>query len=358
MKKIMLIILICMTVLTAGCFPSGEVKQNNDSEMQTDKRITFDIDCPQDYPQQAQLLFGEPMLFESIDMESLFFGENKGGYWKQLNEHSSVLPSGKYYHLYAKGENDTTLCYDAGMVIYTSKNASDGLMRLLSSYRDLKGSQEYFRQLIPNDTIDGFEQQSAVNQADELLKKLGIPAAKPEIYAVDKTASDNLKKEGSNNYTDEWSDKQQAYMLVYPIEYCGLPTLCSQTNGNVSESGRITLCAKAVIGISKNGFEYVECQNILAAKVQKTQDIISPQKAKETIEKYYSSIALGENVIDVRVSGCELRYLPQCIEGDMTKAELVPVWTFCEKKHHKATDGTEMTRYSLICVNAFTGEIM
>ena len=100
MKKLIIMALTGAFLFT-GCFPSGEVKQNSDSEIKTDERISFEIDCPKDYPQQIAKLSGEPMLFESVDMENLFFGKNKGGYWKQLNEQSSVLPSGKYYHLYA-----------------------------------------------------------------------------------------------------------------------------------------------------------------------------------------------------------------------------------------------------------------
>ncbi len=351
MKLRLLISMSTTLLLLTGCYPTGEIKNTPDkSSKPTDERLNISVSLPKDYPHDISNLTCEPMIFENIDVETIFFGNEKGDYWKEINENSVVLSTGKYYHLYAKGENKTTLFYDAGIINYISTNAFEKNYNLFPNYYSVQHSESGMQDIFPNNEIPDFSANEAESQVLSVIEALRLPVYDtPEIYAIDQSAADNAGIE-------QWDSSDDAYMFIYPMNYNNLPSLCSSVN-NISGTLNASPSGLSVV-VSRNGIEYFEAAGVMDnTNAVETKSTFSAEKALTTLENYYSSIAFQNNILKIETNGCSLHYINNTVTEKNNSYELIPVWSFYEKRTIKTENGTDMPFYSTICVNAINGEI-
>lgn len=341
-----------------GCYPTGDSLPQNDSNSITmdqinniDERLSFLISFPDDSPSIISKMSCEPLLFENVDMESVFFGDNKGNYWKELHEKSTVISTGDYYHLYAKGENDSTLVYDAGMITYISSNAFTNNYLLFPNYYSTQRSEEGMRDIFPDTEIKDFPSENAKSIVSDVITQLNIPTVDdPEIYAINQNAVDNI------DMIEQWNGDNDAYLLVYPLQYNNIPTVCSSIS--LPSDTYLDTVSKLSVVVSKNGIEFFEGIGLMKANDEyDNSNVFAPENTISALSSYYSSMAIPKNVSKIEVQGCSLNYYIQYPTNDRSKTELVPIWVFSEKRIINDEGVNDMPFYSLICVNALTGEV-
>lgn len=129
-----------------------------------------------------------------------------------------MLPSGEYYHLYAKGETDNTLVYDAGSIMYTSASSYDRSYIIYASYYNERCTQEHMREIFPDNELENFSSESAITYANDLIHKIGINNTfTPEVYAINNTSARNIESVDKFDQLKDWNDDYDAYMLVYTL---------------------------------------------------------------------------------------------------------------------------------------------
>lgn len=355
--RIMGLLTVAMFFFT-GCYPTGDSLSQNDSNTITmdqinniDERLSFSISFPDDSPSTISKMGCEPLLFENVDMESVFFGDNKGNYWKELHEKSTVLPAGDYYHLYAKGENESTLVYDAGMITYISSNAFTNNYILFPNYYSTQRSEEGMKSIFPDTEIKDFPSENAKNIVSSVITQLNIPTVdNPEIYAINQNAVDNI------DMIEQWNGDNDAYLLVYPLQYNKIPTVCSSIS--LPSDTYLDTVSKLSVVVSKNGIEFFEGIGLMKANDEyDNSNVFAPENTISALSSYYSSMAIPKNVSKIEVQGCSLNYYIQYPTNDRSKTELVPIWVFSEKRIINDEGVNDMPFYSLICINALTGEV-
>ena len=224
MKRQVLIVPILSCVLFTACFPASKSAhpQNNMSSLNVEEmnqspydNLTYQFSIPENYTQNIPEVQCKLKLFEGKDMESLFFGNTKQVYQKEETSESMYIPGKDYYHLYQTQDN-TTLCYDAGSILYATEK-SDDYYGYFAYYYDLSCSEENMRVLMPEKELDTFSSTDALAYMQNLIETLDLPVAStPEIYALNQNCVENAK---TNVGVDiPWDDEADAYMLVYLTE--------------------------------------------------------------------------------------------------------------------------------------------
>ena len=162
MKKQILIVPILSCMLFTACFPTSEsAHRQNMSSLNVEEmnqspydNLTYQFSIPENYTQNVPEVQCKLKLFEGKDMESLFFGNTKQVYQKEQTSESMYIPGKDYYHLYQTQDN-TTLCYDAGSILYTTEK-SDDYYSYFAYYYDLSCSEENMRVLMPEKELNTF----------------------------------------------------------------------------------------------------------------------------------------------------------------------------------------------------------
>ena len=85
--------------------------------------------------------------------------------------------------------------------------------------------------------IDGIDKSDAVNNANQVISLLEIDdiLGEPQIYSMDAASVNFLQDEydARDKYGEKvskWSDEQEAYLLIYPVLYQNIPSLCMNAN--------------------------------------------------------------------------------------------------------------------------------
>lgn len=361
MKNLFICIIICLPMFFTACYPTGEKKSSKQGETDIsslDKRVSFMYNIPNEYPETINWIECEPMLFEDVDMEGLFFGDDKGNYWKEIHDQSGVLPSGEYYHLYAKGETDNTLVYDAGSIMYTSASSYDRSYIIYASYYNERCTQEHMREIFPDNELENFSSGSAITYANDLIHKIGINNTfTPEVYAINNTSARNIESVDKFDQLKDWNDDYDAYMLVYTLEYQGVSTMGAEVE-STGNSFPTNASSKIIVIVSTDGLEFFQAENIMQqTDINDTKKTISPVAAVEALQEYYSSLVIPQGVSEIKIIGPELRYILQFPNDTLDNGKLIPVWTFGEKKTKTVEDGSSISFYELKCIDASSGEL-
>ena len=347
MKRQVLIVPILSCVLFTACFPASKSAhpQNNMSSLNVEEmnqspydNLTYQFSIPENYTQNIPEVQCKLKLFEGKDMESLFFGNTKQVYQKEETSESMYIPGKDYYHLYQTQDN-TTLCYDAGSILYATEK-SDDYYGYFAYYYDLSCSEENMRVLMP----------------EKELETLDLPVAStPEIYALNQNCVENAK---TNVGVDiPWDDEADAYMLVYLTEIDSVAAANYTISSSVSDmtEGRPS---KLVSVFSKNGLEYLECSYAMEQTEEgDSSQICSPEQAIERVKSHMESMAVNEDESKgtETLSGCSLKW--NVLEQKEDVLQLQPVWVFILDSVLPNNDGTSTHYYSTICVDALTGEL-
>ena len=341
----------------SSCYPTGEAPYQIDETIDSniiapelDERYVLDINYDVDYPSRLPILSCKPMNFENVDMELLFFGDSKGTYQKELHGKSNVLPDGDYYHLYSKGENDDLLCYDAGQILYITKKA---FSCNYSFFVNMYGTQKYksaMKVVFPDNEIKNYSLNDSLQKTRLLINELNLPVVnQPEVYVIDQNAVNNI------DGIEEWNSENDAYMFIYPMQYSGISTLCTSiASSNDSYVGDIS-CLSVIC--TNNGIEYFGCRN--AMEIEESNDsisICSPEIAANSVLKNYSLTVLPSNVTEAFTEGCYLAYDLKLSIQTEGQFKLEPVWIFNEKKTLITNGTTPLPFYSLLAIDAQTGE--
>jgi hypothetical protein len=361
MKKKILILccLAAICTLNTGCFPSAGNSNPDASNTPSQTSINSDGNANNS---QTSLNFTKH-IEQELDTNITV---NADVIYPEISQASTAVATARYF-------TDKTDVTGAGSLVYypngdikTSARFTDSNLET-SPYDDIissnfSGSNEK--------EINGFTRESAAEQFKTFLTGLNIPIYEnPEIYAFDKEELNEMFSNNQNGLkpsdTDyEFTAEDEIYAVRYkltaddmPLVDVGYPLSCYEEGG--------TEGSFAFAYISKEKILYVKIAGIFDLSEKQNTNIITPEKALDSIKTHYKNIIVTN---PLNISKLSLGYIPIpeelinkyiLIDEKAVKYDLIPTWIVEIKQTFSETKGedtivTEDIGYILI--NAITGE--
>lgn len=337
MKKITAILLILTLYLCSACYPTGEISSPDDvtqyiptCENNSDKsqispedtnelkesfnNVTVNCSLPKD-PENTFEFNTMPMTWDNENLKDIFLSD-KGDISEQSYE--SDFAPGELRYVY-----DTTKKYrliaESGYITYSDLNNPnrDEYTILQSSW-----SIDDMKSIFGSEELKNFSKYQAIESAKQIIEKCCIyDYGSPMIYSlnakkVNKYFSENFdgmeKKDGST-YQVNWSNDEEAYLLVFP-----------QVIKNISVSYDSSYID---VIITKTGITEFSVVNWLDATIddKKSVDLkYSSIEAMNILIDYYNSIIQSS---PIEVINCQLSLYPITAVGK-TPIQYIPVWDF------------------------------
>lgn len=339
---------IAAAALPTGCFPTGEnpitpseSAEEADWNQSDNEKLTYDFRKKEEPKDRYPILAIERKIWSETEREQLydfFIGDQDTELKRQLHQQSLYIPEEDFYYLYALPD-DTTLCLDAGTVLYVSaKSAENGYMSY-SSYYQMMMTPENGRKLFPKTEVKSFSSLEAEKTMKMLIEMLGVSVNEtPEIYAID--------EETVNQLEIPLAFDQELYLIVYTQKAQDLTLPNCSTRSLLKQED---FASFAIFGIfSQNGLESFQCGYAVgSAEMTEEAEICSAEAAAAVVKSRFESIALKNDSDTIKITGCDLLYTAENVNG---KEVLKPTWLFVQETK-TATIGT---LYDEILVDAQT----
>lgn len=361
MKKLAALCMFLLTVSLTACYPTGKERVGGNDFMisleelnaSDSENITFHFDP--EYADSSEL-YRVNTRFRRWDEEkllSLFLGGDAGNYepyWQDVS-YTTFDPEKNIQKCYLLPDGKL-LCFDAGVIdfLYTAESGKSGKAFSKSAYNIL-ASEENMREYFPNEELESFPPDEALQTMNEIIKELSLPVSKePEIYALDTTL------ESCQKYWDEWGveTREDQYFIVYSMKIEETPIMQFRSlllTSNVDMS--VNICAL----FDQEGILMFSCEGVPEKEMsfQKFSGC-SGKEAAAQVKKRIESMAFSGKV---KISGGALRYVPICSSqeegaGD-EEYQLKPMWVFL--KEQEDISGSFMVR-TLIFVDPETQAVL
>ena len=360
-KKIISVcmLVVLMSAMMTGCFPTTENKQNSNSSLSGDNSsgannendvsefptyiedrdvekltIKANVNIPADFDinQKVSISSAKPATW---DREIIVSGISNG---RQVVDEFSGENSGPDDRFYSYTFNDdSNLTFYLGSVSYnTEMEAEYRYTYYFDNYENFK-DEGTLKKMFSDKNIDGIEKSDAVDNANQVVSLLDIDdiLGEPQIYSMDAASVNFLQDEydARDKYGEKvskWSDEQEAYLLIYPVLYQNIPSLCMNANGE----NELISSSKVYFIYGKNGLITFNVSGIfdLKSTVQESY-AYSPLDAIQSVKDSFENIIMDT---EIEISLIKLAYITRYDFDNITEWQIEPVW-FIEGKYVNAT---------------------
>lgn len=291
----------------------------------------------------------------------------------------AVLKKWDNYYLFGifndgkEPNDDYQLQYGAGFLSWEYNDYYDYSYAMTVSVFNNSDYDENIDDIVfKDDEIDGLDKSGCAALADSYMEKLDIPVQGRQIYALDREVlikSDTSRNEygermdifGDYNVLPEWTEDQEAYLIVYDPCIENIPLLGYDNEYEV------------VIG--RNGLAYFKANYVYEiTEADESYDICSADKAFKSACTYYNNNGLPSDSLNIsldEIKEYHIAYIPELIEPDSESTEgegiyeedlkytLWPYWVFYSEEFSdwlvNLTGDMTYNNYPFV-VDATTGE--
>lgn len=352
MKEIVSFFTIIMILSLTACYPTGkEPVGNKDFLISTEElnasdseNITYDFNL--EYSGHAALRTASTRLrgWDEEELRGIFFGDEDGNYELQWQDVSSFVTDPeeniqKFYML----PDGRSLHMDAGEVSFYDMDKD---MNFIPSLYNLFLSDDVMREYFPNQELESFSSDDALQTINEIMEKLSLPVhEKPEVYAVDEAACKRLQEEFGVEREEE------VYFIVYPMSIEDISVL---TYRSCFSSLNVDLTVRAYAEFNKDGLIAFSCCGV-PEKEMAFQEFsgCTAKEAAMQIKRRMESMSFTSNV---KISGGSLRYVPINLLKE-NEYQLKPMWVFLEEQEVEGDSGNYYHR-RLILVDPETQNVI
>lgn len=383
------IISVCMLVvlvsaMMTGCFPTTENKQNSNSSLSGDNSsgannendvsefptyiedrdvekltIKANVNIPADFDinQKVSIVSAKPATW---DRESIVSGISNGRQVVDEFSGENSRPDDRFYS-YTFDDNSNLTFYLGSVSYYTEMEAEYQYTYYFDNYENFK-DEDTLKKMFSDKNIDGVEKGDAVDNANQVISLLDIDdiLGKPQIYSMDAASVNFLQDEydARDKYGDKvskWSDEQEAYLLIYPVLYQNIPSLCMNANGE----NELISSSKVYFIYGKNGLITFNVSGIFDVKstVQESYTY-SPLDAIQSVKDFFENIIMDT---EIEISLIKLAYITRYDFENITEWRIEPVW-FIDGKYINSTSDSVDGKDNLVdqdyttIISAVSGE--
>ena len=385
-KKIISVcmLVILVSVIMTGCFPTTENKQNSNSSLSEDSSsgannendvsefptyiedrdveklvIKANVILPTDFDinQKVSITSAEAATW---DRESIVSEISNG---RQVVDEFSGENSGPddLFYNYVFDDN-SNLVFSLGSVSYYTEMESEyQYTYYFDNYENFK-EEETLKKMFSDKNIDGIEKSDALDSANHIISLLDINdiLGEPQVYSMDAVSVNNLQDEydARDKYGEKvskWNAEQEAYLLIYPVLYQNIPSL----NMTATGENELISSSKAYFIYGRNGLIAFSVSGFFDVKntVQESY-VYSPLDAIQNIKNSFENIIMDS---EIEISLVKLAYITRCDFDNIKEQQIEPVW-FIDGKYTNSTsdnvDGKDVPiddSYTTI-ISAVSGE--
>ena len=363
------IISVCMLVvlvsaMMTGCFPTTENIQNSNSSLSGDNSLgannendvsefpTFiedrdiekltikaNVNIPADFDinQKVAIVSAKPVTW---DRESIISGFSNGRQIVDEFSGENIGPDDRFYS-YTFDDN-SNLTFNLGSVYFCTETETEyEYTYYFDTYENFK-DEDAFKKMFSDKKIDGIDKNDAVNNANQVISLLEIDdiLGEPQIYSMDAASVNFLQDEYDardkhGEKVSKWSDEQEAYLLIYPVLYQNIPSLCMNANG---ENEYIS-SSKVYFIYGKNGLITFNVSGIFDVKstVQESYTY-SPLDAIQSVKDSFEKIIMDK---EIKISLIKLAYITRYNFENITEWRIEPVWLIDGKYINLTSDSVD-----------------
>lgn len=356
-KKIisLCMLIILVSAMMTGCFPTAENKLNSNSSLsekgssgvdnQNDANrfpkhiedtdiekltIKANVNIPDgfDINQKVSIASAKPV---NWDKKNIVSGISNGRQVVDEFSGENTGPDDRFYSY--TFDDDSNLTFYLGSVsYYTEMETEYQYTYYFDNYENFK-YEDTLKKMFSDKNIDGIEKSYAVNNANQVITLLEIDdiLGEPQIYSMDAASVNFLQDEYDardkyGNKVSKWSDEQEAYLLVYPVLFQNIPSLCMNANGE----NELISSSKVYFIYGKNGLITFNVSGIFDVK-STVQDsyTYSPLDAIQSVKDSFENIIMDT---EIEISLIKLAYITRYDLNNITEWQIEPVW-FIEGKY-------------------------
>lgn len=257
--------------------------------------------------------------------------------------------------------DNTVLCYEDGDISWHRRSDYDySYIQSVVTFGLDSGEV-----LFPDESLNNFDRQEAVNTAKNTFDALGIPVCNEQVIALD---SENLIKNDScrnengeridkhGDVLPEWGYEQEAYMIIYNLDSDNLPVSSKAfySDNFYTEGSEIYAI------VSRSGLEYISARYIYDFSEGSKADvnICSVEEAAEAVN---SRFGIKASVNPTFIQNCKLIYVAVSPD-DESSYELHPYWEFYSTEkipvYNEKSENVIMDYHDTIFVNAETCTVL
>ena len=353
-KRIICVCIITTFVssITTGCFPTAENKSNsNSSETKKENaisefptyiedndvehiKIKANVITPVDFDinQKVSIVSAKPATW---DRESIISGFSNGRQIVDEFSGEDIGPDDRFYS-YTFDDN-SNLTFNLGSVYFCTEMETEyEYTYYFDNYENFK-DEDAFKKMFSDKKIDGIDKNDAVNNANQVISLLEIDdiLGEPQIYSMDAASVNFLQDEYDardkhGEKVSKWSDEQEAYLLIYPVLYQNIPSLCMNATGE----NELISSSKVYFIYGKNGLITFNVSGIFDVKstVQESYTY-SPLDAIQSVKDSFEKIIMDK---EIKISLIKLAYITRYNFENITEWRIEPVW-FIDGKYINLT---------------------
>lgn len=215
--------------------------------------------------------------------------------------------------------------------------------------------------LFTNDAEFEFaSREDAEKAVISVLNKLGVENnGAALVFALDHQTLQSVEKQVKDSgeheeytFKNDWTEEDDCYFVMMNCVFQNIPVNSIDT---VLSNSNLLIGTDIAALYSKNGFEYFEVSNFYSQKsIEASSRIISPADAIGIVSAKFESIITTSKY---KITGVELKYVPQFGDKNHTSIQLVPVWYFTVEETYEK-EGSSSKATLRLMINAYTGKEM
>lgn len=318
------------TVMLSGCFPTGEVSMP-ESAPNNVEGVTIDISIPEQTWESAPEITLRQREWDNEKLISTFL---EGGTITYENSFETVREVMCYIY---RTDDGRSLRIETGRLSYEAKWDSE--KNSLNSYY----TADYMPELFPDETLDGFSREEALERVYEIINKAEIKdLGEPEIYAVTAERVNELR-----TINTKWTKDDELYYIRFPVIYNDIPVFNCMSAAPIPGTYLVFEGSYVETAISKSEIVFFNCTTVFG-EIQKTGNDIQIKYSAENVldqVKLYFSEREHE---PLTVIGCTLTYMPSAANG-FREFSFKPAWCV------KYIEGKELSIPKSLIYDANTG---
>ena len=269
MSKKLLIIILMLTVMLTGCFPSGELKTSSEPAANSTTNVTpsdnsdnsepdapkelehvkFNIEPYGEYPAEAPVIKTKRAVFDVEEMKALFIA-GKDIIHEQTGDDVNNFDTSDGAWLSVRKD---------GITYVPDEHRYDGDTEKKNISRMQQNAATYalsYSKSFPNINIEleGFPRYEAIERANELVKTVGVKfLGEPTVYTFTAEDIHNFDKKITLSKEDEF------YLVIYPTAYGDIPVSWWSTKENYASKVEIILTKEKLVKLDcEDVFDNIE----------------------------------------------------------------------------------------------------
>lgn len=231
-----------------------------------------------------------------------------------------------FFYAYTYDDASELIFYSGSIFYYTPQEKRFDYTYYFDQFDSFK-EEDALRKLFPGTKIEGIEKDDALESALRVISllELGDVLGQVQVYCMDADSVNRLQEEYDvrdkyGETVEKWNSEQDAYLLIYPVLYQNIPSLCMNATG---ENEQIS-SPKVYFIFGRNGLIAFSASGIFNMDAASAEGYIcTPEAAVRCVKKSFENMILE---YQIEITALRLAFVIRNDFQNVKKWRIEPVW--------------------------------